>query len=397
MKLSSLKLGLLAGLALGVAPAAFATGTDAGVTVSNTASVDFFVGGVDQPDVPSNTLTFKVDRRVLFTVAESGGAATQVVPGSSGQVLTFTVTNDTNGPIDIRLVAQQTGVTTPFVGAAPFDGPDNFNATGPIIRVENGLAVGYQSSGPNQDTATFIDELAESGVATVYIISSIGSGQINGDEAAVALVGIAAGDVTTSGDGSYTATSGTLASDLAETNTGTANEVAPNFIDTVFGDAAGDVDSAGAADTAGNGQHSDTDQYNVVTASIAVTKSSTVVSDPFSSSNPKAIPGAVIEYCIDVNNTGTAAASTITLTDAVPANTTFVSGSIKSAATGSGSACTVGSGTTEDDNSTDDLPGPGTDEADTDGGNFNAGNVTVTTPSIGAGSRWKATFRVTVD
>lgn len=381
MKLSSLKLGLLAGLALGIAPAAFATGTDAGVTVSNTASVDFVVGGVNQPDVNSNTLNFLVDRRVLFTVAESGGAATQVVPGSSGQVLTFTVTNDTNGPIDIRLVAQQTGVT------APHGGTDNFNATGPSVFVEDGTTAGYQAL---EDTETFIDELAEGGVATVYIVSSIGSGQVNGDIAAVALVGIAAGDVTTETDGDYTATVGTLAADIAETNTGVADD--PAFIDTVFGDVAGDVDETGAADTAGNGEHSDTDQYNVVTATIAVTKSSSVVSDPFNGgTNPKAIPGATIEYCIDVNNTGTAAASTIILTDAVPANTTFVSGSIKSAAAGAGTACTVGSGTAEDDNSA------GADETDTDGGNFAAGNVTVTTPSIGAGSRWKATFRVTVD
>lgn len=382
MKLSSLKLGLLAGLALGVAPGAFATGTDAGVTVANTATVDFEVGGVNQPDVNSNTLNFLVDRRVLFTVAESGGAATSVVPGATGQVLTFTVTNNTNGPIDIRLVAQQTGVT------APHGGTDNFNATGPSVFVEDGTTPGSYQSG--EDTATFIDELPEGGVATVYVVSGIGSGQVNGDIAAVALVGIAAGDVTTETDGDYTATVGTLAADLAETNTGSADD--PAFIDTVFGDVAGDVNAAGAADTAGNGQHSDTDQYNVVTASIAVTKSSTVVSDPFNGgTNPKAIPGATIEYCIDVNNTGTAAASTIILTDAVPANTTFVTGSIKSAASGALAACTVGSGTAEDDNSA------GADETDTDGGNFAAGNVTVTTPSIGAGSRWKATFRVTVD
>lgn len=371
-----LKLALAAGLMLGLAPTAFAAGTAAGTDVSNSASVDFTVGGVNQPDVTSNTTTFEVDRRVNLTVAEVGGAATSVVPGSSGQVSTFTVTNNSNGSIDVRLVAaNQVG------GAAPWGGTDNIQATGPTAYVESGATPGYQVG---EDTATYIDELAADAVKTVYIVSSIGSGVANGDIAAVSLTGVAAGDITTDANGNYTATASSLAADMAETNTGSTDS--STFVDTVFGDLAGSVDALQ------DGQHSASDQYNVVTATIAVTKSSSVVSDPFNGgTNPKAIPGAVIEYCIDVENTGAAAASSIVLTDAVPTNTTFVSGSIKSAASGAGSACTVGSGTAEDDDSA------GADETDTDGGSFAAGNVSVTTPSIGATSRWKATFRVTVD
>ena len=47
-----------------------------------------------------------------------------------------------------------------------------------------------------------------------------------------------------------------------------------------------------------------------------MTKTSTVVSDPFNGgTDPKRIPGAVIEYCITVENTGDAPATSVVLTD----------------------------------------------------------------------------------
>jgi len=372
-----LKLALAAGLMLGAAPAAFAAGTTAGTTVANTASVDFTVGGVNQPDVNSNTLNFIVDRKINLTVAEVGGAGTSVVPGATAQVTTFTVTNNSNATIDVRLAATQDA----SAATTAFGDTDNFNVTAPSVFVESGVTAGYQVL---EDTATFIDELTpDTPVKTVYIVAAIPSGRVNGDFAGVTLTGVAA-QSTVALTGAYTATVGTLASDAAETNTGVVDDA--TFIDTVFGDVAGDTDAAQ------DGAHSDDDQYNVVTASIVVTKSSSVVSDPFNGgTNPKAIPGAVIEYCLDVNNTGAVAAASIVLTDVVPTNTTFVSGSIKTAATGAGAACTVGSGTAEDDTAT------GADETDPDGGSFAAGSVSITSPSIAASSRWKATFRVTVN
>ena len=234
---------------------------------------------------------------------------------------------------------------------------------------------------------TFIDELAADGVLSVFIVSSIPATAVNGDVAGLTLTAFAAQDATTSGTGAYTATPGVLAADAAQTNTAATDD--PNFTDTVFGDVAGDTDAAR------DGRHSDDDQYNVVTAAITVTKSTTVVSDPFNLLvNPKAIPLAVIEYCLDVNNTGAAAATSIVMTDGIPANTTYVAGSIKTAATGVGTACDVGTGTAEDDDNA------GADETDVNGGDFNVttgGAVTVRAPSIAAGTRFKATFRVTVD
>lgn len=56
---------------------------------------------------------------------------------------------------------------------------------------------------------------------------------------------------------------------------------------------------------------------------LTVVKSSSVVSDPQNgTTNPKAIPGALMNYTVTVTNTnaGTADAATTTVTDAVPAN-----------------------------------------------------------------------------
>lgn len=370
---NSLKFALAAGLSLGVLSPAFAAGTTAGTSIANTASVDYVVGGVNQTDVPSNTTTFVVDRKIDLVVAEVGGAVTNVVPGSSAQVTTFTVTNTSNSVIDVRLVAaNKTG--------------DNFDMTGLAAYVESGATGGYQ---PLEDTAVFIDELAVSAVRTVYIVGSVPAGATNGQNADVTLTGIAA-QSTNGTTGAYVATVSTLAADAAETNTAVVDNA--TFIDTVFADAAGNIDAVT------DGQHSDDDRYTLVTATISVNKSSSVVTDPFNCTTagtpgscttpPKAVPGAVVEYCLDVNNTGAAAADTIILTDAIPTNTTYVAGSIKTGATGTGAACTVGSGTAL------------TDIADADAAEFvvtGNGSVTIRSATIAATSRFKAIFRVTVN
>ena len=67
----------------------------------------------------------------------------------------------------------------------------------------------------------------------------------------------------------------------------------------------------------------------VGTPNITISKNSAVLSDPINASNPKAIPGAIIEYSINVENSGFGYVdldSTL-LTDPVPAGTTFYFGS----------------------------------------------------------------------
>lgn len=360
-----------AGLALGLSPYAMAAGVTAGTSVQNTASVDYEVGGVNQPDVNSNTTTFVVDRKINLTVTNNNGGATNVVPSAQDQVIVFSVQNTSNSTLDFALSpANLTG--------------DDFQVSGFQVFVESGATAGYQ---PAEDTATFIDELAADATIAVYVVADMPGGITNTQDANITLTATAHMDVVAA-TGAWVSSAGSLGAVAVETNTGTADDA--TYIDTVFADAA----YAPASDAQYDGKHSAGGQYNVSTATIAVTKSSTVVSDPFNgTTNPKAIPGAIVEYCLDINNTGGSSADSIVLTDAIPTNTAYVAGSIKSAATGTGTACDLGSGTVEDDDATD---GAEVDAASGDYDVTTAGSVTVRANSIGASSRFKTTFRVTV-
>ena len=211
---------------------------------------------------------------------------------------------------------------------------------------------------------------------------------------------------------------------VVETNTAVANEAdGPDtpgvdtgvmFMDTVFGDSAGDavlydVDGAGTVDTAGDGAedgyHSATATYTVATADISVAKSSVVVEDPFNgTTNPKAIPGATIRYCISITNGSATAADDVTVTDNVPNNTEYVAGSMRM---DTDCDLTTGTPVTLDD---DALASGTEDDTDTDAdrGNFSGvvaaggsnpgdeGTVTTVDVELGASSTTTTIFDVTI-
>ncbi len=72
-----------------------------------------------------------------------------------------------------------------------------------------------------------------------------------------------------------------------------------------------------------------TNTFVVASAALSVSKASDVISDPVNlvSVDAKAIPGAVVEYTITVSNAVGAQTATLTsISDPVPANTTFTAG-----------------------------------------------------------------------
>jgi uncharacterized repeat protein (TIGR01451 family) len=120
-------------------------------------------------------------------------------------------------------------------------------------------------------------------------------------------------------------------------------------------------------------------------ANLSVTKLSSVVSDGVSASNPKAVAGAVMRYCILVSNPGSGTANNVIVTDAMPANTTFVPGSI---ATGANCSSTT---TAEDDNAT------GADETDPYGASFAGTTLTANAAALGPSVTYAIAFNATVN
>jgi uncharacterized repeat protein (TIGR01451 family) len=294
------KNGRLIGLALvillaGSAQLALATGTPSGTTIGNTATVDFTVGGINQAQVASNTANFLVDNRIDLTVANLDGGTVNVVPGATGMFLTYAVSNTGNTTQDYAL-------------SALADAADDFDAlTLAIFADVNGNGT-YE---PATDTATYIDELAMDTIRNVFVVGDI---PLAAGDAQVAnydlLVRSANGGV-----------GGSLGTVIAADDAGVADD--PNAVEVVFADA------AGPSDAVLDGQFSATDQYLVVSAALAVVKASAVASDPINgAANPKAIPGAVMDYTLDVTNTGSADADNVVVADAIPANTAFVVASV---------------------------------------------------------------------
>lgn len=120
-------------------------------------------------------------------------------------------------------------------------------------------------------------------------------------------------------------------------------------------------------------------------ANLSVTKISNVINDYVSGSNPKAISGALITYCILVSNPGSGTATSVGIGDPIPANVTFVPGSIRSGIN-CGSATTV-----EDDDASDGG------EPDAITASVTGTNLAATTASLGPSASFAIAFNATVN
>ncbi|AUX69661.1 hypothetical protein CHX26_09290 [Porphyrobacter sp. HT-58-2] len=113
---------------------------------------------------------------------------------------------------------------------------------------------------------------------------------------------------------------------------------------------------------------------------LVVSKTSTVLADGAGSTNPKAIPGATIRYCIEVSNPGTLPVEQVSVIDNLPVSLTFVAGSVRT-----GSSCM--SATISED---DDALGP--DESDPYGSAFSGSTLTGTVANLGGGASFAILF-----
>ncbi|HET9863477.1 MAG TPA: hypothetical protein VFP37_08540 [Steroidobacteraceae bacterium] len=307
-----IKRASVACLALGsiaLSGTALAGGTAPGTAIDNTASVNYSVGGVAQtvirssptgnstPGTPGTATSFVVDRKVDLYLAEVNGAATSVIPGSPDQVTTFFIRNDGNDTQGVSLSAAD------FASAVFGENPD-FQMTPASIRVfveSTAAASGATCNNPAQpggmsftlgtDSATSIPTLAPDTCTWVYIVANTPSTAGNAERANVELTAIAREPTT------LTALSADTGADR------------PDEIDVVFVD----EDATVVAQ----------DQYLVATASFTVRKQSSVIDDFVSTSNYKAIPGALMQYEIELTNNGSAQADSVAITDSLPTQTAY--------------------------------------------------------------------------
>lgn len=291
---------------LGVMHNAYATGTAANTSIANKATVNYTVGGVAQTPIESSpagnatpgagngaNTAFVVDDKVDLTVTEVSGGATTVNPGQTGAVTEFRVTNTGNAPHAYQLAASNLAAATLFGNA------DNSDVNNLRVFVDANNNGTYE---PATDTATSILTLAADANVRVFIVADVPATATNGQYANVRLIASTA----------VNNTPGTLVVQTAGADT-------PGSVDIVFADGFGT-----AGDVARDGKHSADDQYAVQSATLSIQKTSAVISDPFNgATNPKAIPGAVIEYAVIVTNNGAVAAGGVTINDPPPANTTF--------------------------------------------------------------------------
>jgi uncharacterized repeat protein (TIGR01451 family) len=328
MRTSSLlaRLGTMAAILL-VGQQALAAGTDPGVSVDNRATVTYSVGGTLQTGIESsptgNNLpgvgpagqgtdtSFLVDRRVDFTISQVGGALTQVAPGNNGVFVEFYVTNTSNGVLDF--VVSPTNLTSAdgdVRGPGTTDSDVDMNA----IRIAVSAAPDGQPGGgaagdgpapvdPGAGAApgaTLIDDLPEDDSIRVRIYADTPATLLNGQIANVLLTASAADPATSV--------------ELVETP-GADN---PALVENVFANLSGADGNGFATETGADG-------FLVVSAALVITKTAAVISDPFGSG--KALPDAVIEYTILIDNTGGAADATgVVLDDVVDSDVTLENG-----------------------------------------------------------------------
>lgn len=291
MKLRTTMRAATALLLFASASQAFAQATTAGTDISNQATVSYTVGTTAQTPITSAPVTFKVDRKIDVVVTKVNDAS--VAPGATGEVLEYTVQNKTNDTIDILLSTGDAGGT--------------FAATGVQVWVD-GASAGWDGDEVRQ---AYLNNLAPDETTTVFILADIPSIATDTQTDLFWLIAEAR-DAT----GASSASPGAV---FAES--GTADD--PNAVDNVLADA----DGPASAETAGgDGKHSALATFTVSSASIVVAKSYQVIFENYDTGTStgtnysdagdlKPIPGALVQFCIMVTNTGASDATAVSVTD----------------------------------------------------------------------------------
>lgn len=302
---------------------AYAAGTRAGTTISNTASASYDTGGGPQT-IDSNRVDLRVDELLDVTVATGNPSDVPTTPGATGQVLTYTVTNTANGQEAFGLS------TIANVGG------DDYDPVVTQLYIDNGDGVFDASTDTLYTPGANDPVLNPDQSARIFVLSTTPGAVTDGNRGIVTLVA------------------------AAKTGTG-----APGTSFAGQGEGGGD---AVVGSTGADGQ--DNGAYRVAAATVSLVKSASIV-DPFGGSEP--VPGATITYTITATIAGTGSVSGLAITDNIPADTAYATGSI-----------TLGGS-------------PLTDAADADAGDYNGSRIRVLLGTVAGGQTRTVTFRTRIN
>jgi len=298
------KIVILALLALIYLPAksAHAAGTASGTTISNTTTVTYDIGTTTGLTATART-TVVVDNKVNATVTKNADVA--VTPASTNQALVFVLANTGNATQRYALsVTNGAGIAMNNVRIYRDSGatPNAWDATDTLY----------------VDAGTFGDVAAD-GTLNLLIVADTPGEATDGQTADYNLAATAVNAGTT-----------TVTVQTAGENTA--------GVDVVFADMAGSAARDGARD----GKHSASGRYTVGSITLTIGKTVLVYSDP---SNgvingtppgyadctvcPKTIRTATLRYTITVTVTGSGTAAGVVISDPLPANTTYNTGTLK--------------------------------------------------------------------
>jgi uncharacterized repeat protein (TIGR01451 family) len=261
-----------------------AVGTAAGTNITNTATVDYSIGGT-AASITSNTTTLAVAELVNVTIALQSPTVS-VAAGATNEALLFLVTNTGNGGEAFTLAGDSVLVGDDFdpIPAAPFIYFDS-DASGDLSPADTPYVAG--SNDPL---------LAADGSVAVLLVNDMPAGLPDGEF----------------GRSELSATANTVVG-LPTPAPGTVRPgQGTGGVDAVIGTSAGQAAVFG--------------QYLVGDILLSAVKSQAVL-DPFGGGQP--IPGAAITYQVVVSATGTGTALGAMLNDPIPANTTYVAGSLR--------------------------------------------------------------------
>jgi hypothetical protein len=277
------------------------TATSSGATLASGAT-----SGTSNGPFPATALSLASGIALTLSESIAAGSVSSLAQYRS----TLTCTN--SGPATTTPLPNNVVTTSYSLGTLAFGDAlvcTFTNTPFPHVRLRKALGTGGRRFNTDQFTvrirngASVLASATTSGTSATVTGGDTGLVQV--PAAALTLDELAAG---TTSLGNYTAA-------LACTNLNpSSTTVTPTAVPGTVTPALGDVLTCTLTNT------------RIATANLVVTKTSTLISDPVNgTTDPKLIPGAIVEYAISVTNAGTASvsASTIVIADPLPANFTY--------------------------------------------------------------------------